>query len=451
MKSNLFSGHNKLLRAIPLVIIAVALVMTIFGAGMNLGIDFTGGSLFTYKVGEDFDVSVVESALATAGIKEAQIAKTGTSAEETQLEVRAKDLGSEAENMRAVFEDELKKTYPNLTYYTTDTVGAVAGRDLINNAVKACLIVFVCLLIYIAIRFDFTSGLAALLALAHDILIMCAFMTFARGAYQVNTSFIAALLTIIGGDAFFGCTSLASMTIPDSVTEIGANPFPRSRLQSITLSLDNPTFAVVDGALVRKADNTLLSYFCGRQDAAYTIPQGILAIGDNAFAYADSLQSITIPDSVTSIGHSAFLFCRGLTDVTIPDSVTSIGNSAFSDCSSLATVTLPASISEISDHLFFSCDVLSSVSIPDSVTRIGESAFASCNQLHTIDIPDSVTIIDHGAFRLSGITSVSIPNSVTTIGNGAFSYCDTLTLTVTPDSYAAEYAQANGISYTCVD
>ena len=306
-----------------------------------------------------------------------------------------------------------------------------------------------------------------------------------------------ALLTIIGGDAFVGCTSLTSMTIPDSVTEIGANPFPRSGLQSITLSLDNPTFAVVDGALVRKADNTLLSYFCGRQDAAYTIPQGILAIGDNAFAYVDSLQSITIPDSVTSIGHSAFLFCRGLTDVTIPDSVTSIGNSAFSDCSSLATVTLPASISEISDHLFFACDVLSSVNIPDSVTRIGESAFASCDQLHTIDIPDSVTIIDHGAFQLSGITSVSIPNSVTTIGNGAFSYCDTLTdvtlpgslteigymtfahslsltsitipasvtfidndafkyhnsltLTVTPDSYAEEYAKARKIDYTYPD
>ena len=306
-----------------------------------------------------------------------------------------------------------------------------------------------------------------------------------------------ALLTIIGGDAFVGCSSLTSMTIPDSVTEIGANPFPRSGLQSITLSLDNPTFAVVDGALVRKADNTLLSYFCGRQDAAYTIPQGILAIGDNAFAYVDSLQSITIPDSVTSIGHSAFLFCRGLTDVTIPDSVTSIGNSAFSDCSSLATVTLPASISEISDHLFFACDVLSSVNIPDSVTRIGESAFASCDQLHTIDIPDSVTIIDHGAFQLSGITSVSIPNSVTTIGNGAFSYCDTLTdvtlpgslteigymtfahslsltsitipasvafidndafkyhnsltLTVTPDSYAEEYAKARKIDYTYPD
>ena len=198
MKSNLFSGHNKLLRAIPLVIIAVALVMTIFGAGMNLGIDFTGGSLFTYKVGEDFDVSVVESALATAGIKEAQIAKTGTSAEETQLEVRAKDLGSEAENMRAVFEDELKKTYPNLTYYTTDTVGAVAGRDLINNAVKACLIVFVCLLIYIAIRFDVFSGLAALFGLIHDVLIMCSFMVFFRAFFQVNSSFIAAVLTIVG-------------------------------------------------------------------------------------------------------------------------------------------------------------------------------------------------------------------------------------------------------------
>lgn len=198
MKSTLFTGHNKLFRIIPLVIIAVALVMTICGAGMNLGIDFTGGSLFTYRVGEDFDSAVVESALSAAGITEAQIAKTGTTAEETQLEVRAKDLGSEAEDMRVVFEEELKKTYPNLTYYTTDTVGAVAGRDLISNAVKACLIVFVCLLIYIAIRFDFTSGLAALVALAHDILIMCSFMVFARSVYQVNTSFIAALLTIIG-------------------------------------------------------------------------------------------------------------------------------------------------------------------------------------------------------------------------------------------------------------
>ena len=198
MKSNLFIGHNRLFRAITLVIIAVALIMTLCGAGMNMGIDFTGGSLFTYRVGEDFDSAVVESTLSSVGIKEAKIAKTGTTPEDIQLEIRAKNLGAEAESMRADFEEEIKKTYPNLTYYTTDTVGAVAGRDLINNAIKSCLIVFVCLLIYIAIRFDFTSGLAALLGLAHDILIMCAFMVFARGLYQVNTSFIAALLTIIG-------------------------------------------------------------------------------------------------------------------------------------------------------------------------------------------------------------------------------------------------------------
>ena len=193
-----FIGHNKLFRLIPLCIIVRAVVMTIFGAGMNLGIDFTGGSLFTYEVGQEYDVVVVEDALKAVGINESQIAKTGTGSVRTQLQIRTKDLGAEAESLRAAFEEELTKSYPLLTYVQTDTVGAVAGRDLIANAVKSCLIVFACLLVYIAIRFDFTSGLAALCALAHDVLIMCSFMVFLRGVFQVNTPFIAAMLTIIG-------------------------------------------------------------------------------------------------------------------------------------------------------------------------------------------------------------------------------------------------------------
>ena len=197
MEKQSFTKNFRLHLLIPAVIVAVALVLSLCGLGINAGVDFTGGSMLTYKVGEDFDVKDVETALKDAGIADAQIAKTG-SGEDTQLEIRAKDLGDASEDRRIALEEELKAKYANLDFVTLETVGATVGRDLIGNAIKSCLIVFVCLLIYIAIRFDLYSGVAALAALLHDILIMCSMMVFARAFYQANTSFIAALLTIIG-------------------------------------------------------------------------------------------------------------------------------------------------------------------------------------------------------------------------------------------------------------
>ena len=198
MENNFFTKNFRTFLIVPAVIIGLALILTIFGVGLNAGIDFTGGSMLTYNVGEDYDMSVVEAALKTAGIDESQRFKTGSGAVRTTLEVRTKDLGDQSETLRMAFEDELEKTYPNLTFITIDTVGATAGRDLVSNAITSCLIVFACLLVYIAIRFDLYSGVTALVALLHDILIMVSFMVFFRGLYQVNTSFIAAMLTIIG-------------------------------------------------------------------------------------------------------------------------------------------------------------------------------------------------------------------------------------------------------------
>ena len=196
MDKKIFTGNTRIYLMISAAIIAVALIMSVFGLGMNLGIDFTGGSLLKYEMGAEFDVKVVEAALKDAGIAESQIAKAGENM--TELQIRTKDLGENADDLRVAFEEKLAETYPEATFVTIDTVGAVAGKDLIANAVKSCLIVFVCLLIYIAIRFDLNSGLAALVALAHDILIMVSFMVFARGIFQVNSPFIAAALTIIG-------------------------------------------------------------------------------------------------------------------------------------------------------------------------------------------------------------------------------------------------------------
>jgi preprotein translocase subunit SecF len=196
MDKKIFTENTRIYLMISAAIIAVALIMSVFGLGMNLGIDFTGGSLLKYEMGAEFDVKVVEAALKDAGIAESQIAKAGENM--TELQIRTKDLGENADDLRVAFEEKLAETYPEATFITIDTVGAVAGKDLIANAVKSCLIVFVCLLIYIAIRFDLNSGLAALVALAHDILIMVSFMVFARGIFQVNSPFIAAALTIIG-------------------------------------------------------------------------------------------------------------------------------------------------------------------------------------------------------------------------------------------------------------
>jgi len=190
----------------------------------------------------------------------------------------------------------------------------------------------------------------------------------------------------------------------------------------------------------------------------FVIPDGIKTIGDSAFLFCTSLESITIPSSVTSIGDSAFAHCDSLTSITIPDSVTEIGKGTFSSCSSLTFITISNSMTKIGSHAFYNCKSLKSINIPnsvtsigkrafsgcksltsiiipDSVTSIGDSAFLGCKSLTSITIPDSVTSIDEWAFySCSSLTSISIPSSVTSIGNDTFAYCSSLTSITIPSS-----------------
>ena len=129
-----------------------------------------------------------------------------------------------------------------------------------------------------------------------------------------------------------------------------------------------------------------------------TIPDSVTSIGNSAFGDCTSLASITIPDSVTSIGNSAFDDCTSLTSITIPDSVTSIGNSAFSDCTSLTSVTIGNGVTSIGNYAFSDCTSLTSITIPDSVTSIGNFAFYYCNSLTSVTIGNGVTSIGAEAF-----------------------------------------------------
>ncbi len=181
--------------AVSIAIMVVALVMTLMGQGMNLGIDFTGGTIMTYNMGSEFDVAVVESALSACGIADAQIAKTGD--EGTQVQIRIKD-SENTDDLRDALEAELAKTYPSIAYVDITRVGAVAGSELISNAIKSVTIAAVLMLIYIAIRFDFYSGLAAVIGLVHDVAIMLSAVVILHSFIRVETTFIAALLTIVG-------------------------------------------------------------------------------------------------------------------------------------------------------------------------------------------------------------------------------------------------------------
>ena len=235
-------------------------------------------------------------------------------------------------------------------------------------------------------------------------------------------------VTCIGDCAFWYCSGLTSVTIPNSVTSISKSAFAGcSGLTSVT------------------------------------IPNSVTSIGSSAFYYCSGLTSVTIGNSVTSIGSGAFCDCSGLkkvivkdiaawcgikfddsssnpllyaqhiysdedteiTNLIIPNSVTSIGDGAFHRCSGLTSVTIPNSVTSIGSGAFYYCSGLPSVTIPNSVTSIGESAFWGCSSLTSITIPNSVTSIGDDAFNgCSSLTSVTIGSGVTSIGNRAFDGVD---------------------------
>ncbi len=308
-----------------------------------------------------------------------------------------------------------------------------------------------------------------------------------EGCTAITAVTIPETVTDMGARTFYGCTSLVTVTIPNSVTDIGASVFEGC---TALTTMDIPNSVTEIGASAFRGCTAL---------TAIAIPDSVMGIGDYAFRDCTALASITIPDSVTTIGEAfgetaycndptnwengvlyignhlidvestinghydikagtktiaggAFAYwCDSLTSVSIPGSVASIGDDTFSLCDSLALVTISEGVASIGSHAFYGCSSLTEIAIPESVTSIGQQAFDGCTALETVTLPGGLTSLESSIFSdCASLTSVTIPDSVQTIEWSAFENCTSLT-TVTIGSgvrgiYSKVFAGCNALT-----
>ena len=278
-------------------------------------------------------------------------------------------------------------------------------------------------------------------------------------------------VTSIGSYAFYFCTNLRSVTIPDNVTEIYERAFYHcTSLKSVTIpasvkyigpeafgyGIYDDEHTIVDGFSINYTKNTYGHYYATKYGfssetclVTEELDNGTLAI--KGYAGVDKI--FTVPSEingkkVTEIGDSVFKDCLILTSVTIPNSVTSVGDRAFWGCANLTSITIPGSVMSIGFIAFSDCSSLKSVTIPDSVTSIGDSAFGDCTSLTAIDVTignknytsvngvlfnkDKTELICYPAGKTD--KSYIIPDSVISMGYSAFRSCVNLTRIIIPDS-----------------
>ncbi len=191
-------NRSKICLIISAAIIVIALVLTLIGQGINLGIDFEGGLSMQYDMKTAVTSSDVSAVLTGMGIQSSTVTVQGS--KNNEVNIRIKDVAKDdIQKVQSDFETAIREKYPEAeSIGDVNYVGPVAGATLVRNAVVSVLLAAALMLVYIAIRFDLNSGLAAVFGLLHDVLIMLSFMVIFRSFLQMNSSFIAAALTIVG-------------------------------------------------------------------------------------------------------------------------------------------------------------------------------------------------------------------------------------------------------------
>lgn len=246
----------------------------------------------------------------------------------------------------------------------------------------------------------------------------------------------------IASAAFSGCTGLTSIKLPASVTDFdtGACLFC-DNLVEINVDEANIAYASEDGILYSKDLKSLLIYPVGRKAETFTVPDFVTNIGANAFSTCPNLVTANIPASVTSIGVSPFQTCQNLVSIHVDDANTAYKavdgvlytKSMLTLCQYPVgkedkSFSIPEGVKYIAGFSFIGTVNLTSVFLPESVTNIGIYAFSGCKNLTYVKLPETLKTIERATFSsCPNLTSIVIPSSVISIGRSAFENCESLT------------------------
>ena len=234
-------------------------------------------------------------------------------------------------------------------------------------------------------------------------------------------------VTEISAWAFSGCNKMTSITIPATVQRIGYSAFywcyglGAVNVEDIAAWCSVKQAGGTEGNPLSLAHRLFLK---GEEVKELVIPEGVTAIGNDAFHDASGLTSVVIPSTVTLIGSNAFAECTEIKTLSMDSGVKIIGSHAFAGCRNLTEVTVPEGTERLENSVFYGCGNLSAIRLPQSLLSIGNNAFEGCNSLTTIVIPDQVTELGGKAFyECEKLTSVKLSDNITEIGDWTFTRC----------------------------
>lgn len=276
------------------------------------------------------------------------------------------------------------------------------------------------------------------------------------GCYSLQSVTLPNSLISIGERAFNNCSALEAISLPASLTRIGEGAFNGClALGMINVASGSKSYSSRDGVLYDASNNVLIRYPEGKDAEEFQVPEGITTIGKNAFYACTGLMEITLPSTLTTIETGAFEGCSTIKNIAIPDGVSIISNRAFALCKSLRSISLSAMTDSIANDAFLYCKSIkeyivaegnksfSSVDgvlysqdktvlisyplsremeefrVPNGVVEIAENAFCNSQHLVSIVIPKSVMRIGNDAFKDSNIKMAKVPKKVK-LKDGAF-------------------------------